>query len=244
MVFLCLGYLNYAQKADSIFKVANSFYQKGAYKDALKNYKQIEKLQLESADLYYNLGNTYYKLNQVAPAIYNFVKALQLDPNNDDYKNNLTIAQRMTIDKIDILPKTFLQKLDSTYIKSLSFENWAFVSITSIILFVLFFLIYYFSVNPGKKRLFFIFAIISLIITLFSFSFAYSGYNYSKHNKPAIIFSAKASVKNAPTLNSTEAFELHEGTKVVILEKVDGWLKIKLSDGKIGWISKNDLKSL
>jgi len=244
LVFLCLGFLNFAQTPDSLFKAANTFYQKGDYKNALKSYKQIEQQQFESADLYYNLGNTYYKLNKVAPAIYYFEKALKLDPNNIDIKNNLTVAQRMTIDKIDVLPKTFLQKLDNTYIKSLSFETWAKVTVISIILFVLFFLSYYFSVNSGRKRLYFILAIISIIVVLFSFSFAYSGYKYSKNNKPAIIFSAKASVKDAPTLNSNEAFELHEGTKVIILEQVDSWFKIKLSDGKIGWISKTDLKAI
>jgi len=242
LVFLCLGFLNYAQTPDSIFKTANAFYQKGDYKNALKAYQQIEKQQFESADLYYNLGNTYYKLNMVAPAIYNFEKALKLNPNNPDFKNNLTVAQRMTIDKIDILPKTFLQKLDNTYIRSLSFENWALITIVAIILFVFFFLAYYFAAHPGKKRLFFILAITGLIVVLFSFSFAYSGYNYSKNHKPAIIFSAKVSVKDAPTLNSNEAFELHEGTKVTILEQVANWFKIKLADGKIGWILKSDLK--
>ncbi len=244
LAFLFLGFVNFAQTPDSLFKAANAFYQKGDYKNALKNYEQIEKQQVESADLYYNLGNTYYKLNKVAPAIYYFEKALKLSPNNDDFKNNLTVAQRMTIDKIDVLPKTLLQKLDNTYIKSLSFETWAKIAIVAIILFVLLFLVYYFSAYSGRKRLYFILAFISLIVVLFSFSFAYSGYNYSKNHKPAIIFSAKASVKNAPTLNSNEAFELHEGTKVVILEQVDSWFKIKLADGKIGWISKTDLKAI
>ncbi len=244
LIFLCLGFINFAQTPDSLFKTANAFYQKGNYKDALKNYEQIEKQQVESADLYYNLGNTYYKLNKVAPAIYYFEKALKLNPNNSDFKNNLTVAQRMTIDKINILPKTLLQKLGNIYIKNLSFETWSKIAIVAMILFVLMFLVYYFSAYSGRKRLYFILAFISLIIVLFSFSFAYSNYNYSKNNKPAIIFSAKASVKNAPTLNSNEAFELHEGTKVIILEQVDSWFKIKLADGKIGWISKSDLKAI
>jgi len=242
LVFLCLGFINFAQTSNNLFKTANAFYQKGDYDNALKNYNQIEKQNVESADLYYNLGNTYYKLNKVAPAIYYFEKALKLDPNNEDFKNNLTVAQRMTIDKINILPKTFLQKLDQTYIKNISFETWAKVAIVSIILFVLFFLAYYFSVYSNRKRLYFVLATISIITVLFSFSFAYSGNNYNKTHRPAIIFLAKANVKNAPTLNSTEAFELHEGTKVIILEQVDGWFKIKLADGKLGWISKTDLK--
>ena len=79
---------------------------------------------------------------------------------------------------------------------------------------------------------------------MFSFAFAYTGFNYTEHNKPAIIFVQRASIKDAPTPNANEAFELHEGTKVLILEQVDRWQKIKLADGKIGWIIKTDLKAL
>lgn len=235
---------NFAQTPDDIFKLANEFYQKGAYENALNAYHQIENQQIESADLYYNLGNTYYKLNQVAPAIYYFEKALKLEPTNADFKNNLTIAKRMTIDKIDIIPKTFLQKLDENYIRKFSFETWALVAIMSSILFVLLFLSYYFAYHSGLKRLYFILSIFSVIAILLSYTFAYTGFDYEKNHQPAIIFSQTVSIKNAPTINSTDVFELHEGTKVVILEQVDNWLKIKLADGKIGWIAKTDLKAL
>jgi len=244
LLALSFGHFGLAQNTDTLFKTANEFYQKGDYNAALKSYQQIEKQQLESADLYYNLGNTYYKLNQIAPTIYNYEKALLLDPNNDDIKNNLTIAQRMTIDKIDVLPKTFLQKLEATYIRSVKFETWAYIAICASILFVLLFLAYYFSYHTGKKRLYFILAMASFITVVLGFSFAYSGFQYTKNHQPAIVFSAKASVKNAPTLNSNEVFELHEGTKVIILEQVEDWLKIKLADGKIGWLSETDLKAL
>lgn len=247
ILFVFFGSLSlsiFAQTPANIFKTANDFYQKGEYENALKNYQLIESKHLESTDLYFNLGNTYYKLNQVAPAIYYFEKALQLDPTNDDFKNNLSIAQRMTIDKIDIIPKTFLQKLDENYIRKFDFKTWALIAIISSILFVLLFLSYYFAYHSGLKRLYFILSIASIISIILSYTFAYTGYNFEKSHQPAIIFSQTVSVKNAPTLNSTNVFELHEGTKVIILEQVDDWLKIKLADGKIGWIAKTDLKAL
>jgi len=242
--FLVIGSSSFAQTTEVLFKAANDFYKKGAYENALKSYQQIEAKQLESADLYYNLGNTYYKLNQVAPAIYYFEKALKLDPTNKDFKNNLSIAQRTTIDKIDSIPKTFLQKIDESYIRKFSFETWAYVSIVASILFVLLFLSYYFAFHSTLKRLYFILSILSFLFIILSFTFAYTGADYEKNHQPAIIFSQLARVKNAPTLNSTDVFELHEGTKVIILEQVDDWLKIKLADGKIGWIAKTDLKAL
>jgi tetratricopeptide (TPR) repeat protein len=233
-----------AQTPDSLFVKANNFYQKGAYQEAVDTYKKIESQSTVSTDLYYNIANAYYKRNEVAPAIYYYEKALQLDPNNQDARYNLAFANRMTIDKIDILPKSFLQKIEDNYIRIFKYDTWALIAVISSILFVLLFLSYYFSFISSRKRLYFIGAIISLFVLVMSFSFAYSGHTYAKNNNPAIIFALRAAVKDAPTPNSNTVFELHEGTKVLILEKVDTWQKIKLPDGKIGWISKSNLKAL
>lgn len=233
-----------AQTPDSLFVKANNFYQKEAYQEAVDTYKKIAEHNVVSTDLYFNLANTYYKLNEVAPAIYNYEKALQLDPNNQDARYNLAFANRMTIDKIDVLPKSFFQKIEDNYIRVFKYDTWALIAVVSSILFVLLFLSYYFSYTSTRKRLYFISAIISLFVLVMSFAFAYSGHTYAKNNNPAIIFSLRAAVKDAPTPNSNTVFELHEGTKVLILEKVDTWQKIKLADGKIGWIDQNDLKAL
>jgi tetratricopeptide (TPR) repeat protein len=245
VVFICMvGNLSSAQTPDSLFVAANNFYKTGAYKEAIDTYKKIESKKVVSADLFYNMANTYYKRNEVAPAIYYYEKALKLDPGNEDAKYNLAFANRMTIDKIDVLPMSFFQKLDKQYIRALKYDTWAVIAVCSSILFVLLFLSYYFSFSSSRKRLYFISAVMSLIILILSFTFAYSGYTYAKNNKPAIIFALRAPIKDAPTPNSNNVFELHEGTKVMILEQVDTWKKIKLPDGKIGWIDQNNLKAL
>jgi len=77
---------------------------------------------------------------------------------------------------------------------------------------------------------------------LISVMIAYAGLDYHKKNQPAIVFSEKAQIKNAPTFNSEDVFTLHEGTKVMVLDEVDDWYKIKLSDGKIGWVRTGVLK--
>ncbi|NQW35597.1 MAG: SH3 domain-containing protein [Flavobacteriales bacterium] len=245
VVILCsVSAVTMAQTSEKLYESANTLYQKESYQEALDIYKKIEAQDSASVGLYYNMANTYYKLNQVAPSIYYYEKTLSLDPNNKDASYNLAFAQRMTIDKIDVLPKTFLQRIDQNYIKIIKFDTWAIMAISASILFVLLFLSYYFSYVSTRKRLYFITAILALITTLFSFAFAYKGYDFAQNNKPAIIFEQSASVKDAPTPNSTEVFELHEGTKVFVLEQVGTWQKIKLADGKIGWISKTDLKAL
>ena len=106
------------------------------------------------------------------------------------------------------------------------------------------FLLFYFAEVPAKKRLFFITSILSFIILIVSIFITYNQYNNSKNNLEAIIFAEKTEVRNAPTLNSEAVFNLHEGTKVLVLDAVDNWKKIRIADGKIGWIIKDELKLL
>ena len=228
----------------SLFDDANLLYKEGKFNEAIKLYKQIEAKDSVSSNLYYNLGNSYYKLNNVANTIYNYEKALLLDPLNKDAANNLAFAKRMTIDNIEVLPKTFLQKFEVNYIQKLSYNQWAMLSIIFSILGSTLFLLFYFSTISNKKRIYFLTSIASFLFLIISVFTTYHQYQKFINTKYAIVFSPKISVNNAPTLNSDEIFELHEGTKVNVLDAVDNWKKIKLSDGKIGWVSIDDIKML
>ncbi len=232
----------YAQSNEKLFEQANQFYKKADYKNAISTYQKIEKSRVYSDALYFNLGNCFYKLNEVAPAIYYYEKALKLNPLNDDAKYNLILANRMTIDVIDEIPKTFIQKIESNFLHKISIETWAVVAIVFSILTGLFFLMYYFSIASTLKRLFFVLSMSSFGLMILSILIAFKGVNYEKNHQPAIIFSEKAVVKNAPTFNSEDVFILHEGTRVEVLDTVDDWYKIKLTDGKIGWVKTGVLK--
>ena len=234
----------FAQSADGLFAKANNEYKLEQYEAAIATYTQIEDSGVVSSELYYNLGNCYYKLNQVAPSIFNYEKALLIDPLNDDAQNNLVFARRLTIDNIEELPKSLFQKIDGAVVKKLSYDNWAIVSISLSILGVLLFFLFYFSYSPSKKRLFFVTSMLSFILLITSSIFAFKEYSYSKNNIEAIIFAQETEIKNAPTLNSENVFTLHEGTKVKILDTVDNWKKIRIADGKIGWIVSDELKVL
>lgn len=233
-----------AQNIDSVFQKANDAYHKAFYEEALYNYIKIDSLKMQSADLYYNLGNTYYKLNQIAPSIYYYEKALLLSPKHEDAKQNLSFAQRMTIDAFETLPKSLFQKINETIIYPVSYNIWAWVTIVFAFLVSLFFLLYHFSEYANTKRLFFTFSIINVGLFLLSLSFVIKAKHHSNHNQPAIVFSSVVSVKSEPNSSSSEAFELHEGTKVQVLEKIDNWHKIKLVDGKIGWLKSDVIKKL
>ncbi|GAB7255880.1 tetratricopeptide repeat protein [Polaribacter sp. OB-PA-B3] len=233
-----------AQNIDSLFNSANELYRNGNYDKAIESYKQILKQDVVSDELFYNLGNSYYKLNKVGPSIFYYEKALQLNPLNQDVKNNLVFAKRLALDNIEEVPKTFFQKFNANYLQKLSYDEWAAVTIVFVLLSAILFLLFYFAYKPIKKRFFFTVAIISFILFLATISVTYNQYNFSKNTKQAIVFSSKTEVRNAPTLNSEEVFTLHEGTKVIVLDAVDNWKKIKLADGKIGWIISDEIKLL
>jgi tetratricopeptide (TPR) repeat protein len=231
-----------AQSNSSLFEKANNAYKSENYQEAIKLYQQIEAKDSISSTLYFNLGNAYYKLNNVANTIYYFEKALMLDPLNNDAANNLEFAKRMTIDNIEVLPKTFFQRFEENYIQKLSYNQWAILSVVFSFLAAILFLLFYFSSISSKKRVYFLTSILSFLLLAVSVFTTYHQYQRAINTKYAIVFAAKISVSNAPTTNSEEVFVLHEGTKVNVLDTLDNWKKIKLADGKIGWISADALK--
>jgi len=233
-----------AQNADSLFVAANNLYKNDKFETAIKNYKKIESQNLISSELYYNLGNCYYKLNKVGPSIYYYEKALKLNPLNEDVRKNLVFAKRLALDNIQDLPQTFVQKINTDYLQKLSYNEWAILVIIFSITGSALFLLFFFEEVSSKKRFYFTTSIGSFLLLITSLIITYKQYNLSKNNIEAIIFAEKTEVRNAPTLNSEKVFTLHEGTKVSILDRVDYWEKIKIADGKIGWIDSNDLKLL
>ncbi len=246
IVFLLLIIASYtsAQNVDSLFVSANGLYKNGKFKEAIEQYKAIESKGLVSSELYYNLGNSYYKLNKVGPSIYFYEKALKLDPLNKDVSTNLVFAKRLALDNIEALPKTIFQKFNKNYLQKLSYNQWAVLIVVLSVLASLFFLMFYFVEASLKKRIYFIASIFSFLLLLGSFFITENQYNLSKNKKEAIVFASKTSIKNAPTLNAEEIFTLHEGAKVIVLDAIDDWKKIKIADGKLGWIIASEIKEI
>ncbi|MDO5979154.1 SH3 domain-containing protein [Flavivirga spongiicola] len=228
----------------TLFGKANALYNEGKYAEAIDNYNAILDTENHSADLYFNLANAHYKLNNIAPSVYFYEKALQLAPNDEDIKNNLSFAQNMTIDAIDVIPEAGLSKLLKNITNAMSFDNWARTAIGLVFCFVVLFLIYYFAYSTWSKRLTFMGSLISLALLCLSLAFAFHKYNLDRKDNPAIVFVQESKVKSDPNSRSEESFRLHEGTKVQVLESYNDWKKIKLSDGKMGWVSSEDIKLL
>jgi tetratricopeptide (TPR) repeat protein len=246
VLFLLLMIANVitAQNVDTLFVSANKLYRNGAFKEAIKKYKKIESQDSVSSELYLNLGNAYYKLNKVGPTIFYYEKALKLDPLNVNVKNNLVFAKRLALDNIEEVPKTVFQRFNKNYLQKLSYNEWAVIVVVFSFSSCIFFLLFYFGYSSTRKRIYFTTSGISFILLIFCIFITYNQYNQTKKNKEAIVFVEKTVVRNAPTFNSEEVFILHEGTKVMVLDAVDNWKKIKLVDGKQGWMIADEIKLL
>jgi len=240
IAFLFCG-LGFSQNSQ-FFEEGNRLYNEAHYYEALDKYTQILDSGEHSAELYFNMGNAHYKLNNIAPSIYFYEKALLLKPNDKEIKNNIAFARNMTIDAIDKVPEIGFSSVVNKWARSFHFETWAKFSVGFSILFVLLFLFYYFSYSSFRKRFAFITSTICLILVFVTLGLTFHGQNLVEANQPAIVFAKESQIKSEPNLRSTEAFKLHEGTKVQVLDTVDNWKKIKIDDGKTGWVMNDDIK--
>ncbi|PHS67306.1 MAG: ion channel protein [Flavobacterium sp.] len=227
-----------------LFEQGKELYKAEKYQEAINSWMKIVDNKKHSASLYYNLGNAHYKLNNIGPSIYYYEKALLLNPNDSDIKNNLAFAENARVDAIEPLPKTIFYQWYHRVSSVLTFDGWAIASVVFSVGFVLLFLLYYFSYSEGKKRLFFVSSMVSILLLGMSLSMVYSTFEDAIKNHPAIIFSESIEVKDGPSLGNETSFTLHEGTKVQIIERDSDWVKIQIANGKDGWIPLSDLKEL
>ena len=230
--------------AQSGFEKGNALYQKGQYEQAIQAYESVLDSRQQSADLYFNLGNCYYKLNKVAPSIYNYEKALVLAPEDVDIANNLKFAQKLTIDEVKEVPKVGFAKLLRDFTGMYHYNTWAWISIVFGLLFLGFFMGYYFSLAAVLKRIFFFGMFVWVLFLLVSVGAAIFERNHFVTDRPAIVFAEVTEVKSEPQKASPATFILHEGTKVFVKEILGKWKKIELTDGTEGWIESGAIREV
>lgn len=243
LLMTLVTFISFSQNSEK-FEKGKTHYKEANYEAAIGAWESILESGEHSAALYYNLGNAYFKAEQIGPSIYYYEKALQLAPNDSEIKNNLAIAQSRTIDAIEPVPENFF----STWLKKIAdiftFDGWAWVTVFFVLSFTVLFLLYYYSSLSSKKRLLFALSFIALFFAIASLSFAFITYDKIENEHTVIVFAQSTQVRSEPLNRSEVSFVLHEGTKVTITEEEDEWSRILLADGKEGWILKKDLKEL
>ncbi|GAB4159519.1 MAG: tetratricopeptide repeat protein [Winogradskyella sp.] len=244
LLVCCFSLVVYSQK-DQLFDEANALYNDGKYAEAIDKYEAILDSGQHSAALYFNLGNANYKLNNIAPSIYYYEKALLLNPDDKDIKNNLVgYAQNMTIDAIETVPQVGFAKIINNIVNTFKKDTWAKMAIVGVMVFVLLFLLYHFSYATTRKRIAFVVSVFSFFFACFSVTMAFQKEQLEKNDNPAVVFAQESRVKAEANRTSEEVFRLHEGTKVQVIDAYEGWNKIKLSDNSMGWIPSKDIKMI
>jgi tetratricopeptide (TPR) repeat protein len=219
-------------------------YKNGDYQKAIDSWEQILETGQHSAAVYFNMGNAYYKLNEIGPSIYYYEKALQLAPSDRDIKNNLAFAENARIDAIEPLPKTIFRVWYERISGVFAYDGWATVAITLSFLSALLFLWYFFSRNARQKRVAFLTSIGCGLLMMGSLVMAFVTYGEDLKKQFAIVFSSQVEVRNEPTVRGEAVFILHEGTKVQVLDREGDWARISIADGKDGWLLHSAVKEL
>jgi len=240
-VLLSVFQINASEALQDSIKKANKLYLAKNFEASAKTYNSIVKLGYESPELYYNLGNAYYKANKIALAIVNYERALKLKPSFDDARYNLDMANKLIIDKIEIVPEFFLTTWFKAIILMFSFDTWAYLSVFLFLLCLLFLGIYFFSKLLSFRKFSFFFAFFLLVMAILSFVFARKQHYYQVETKYAIIYETTVTLKSSPSESGTNIFPLHEGTKVQMLENIGEWTQVKVADGKQAWLKKESI---
>lgn len=244
IIVLLFYFVQFGFANEAAFKKANDLYKNENYLAAVQVFESISKSGFEAADLYFNIGNCYYKLGKTAPAIYNYEKALLLNPEDQAIKTNLTFAQKLAIDDIKIVPEVGFKNIIKKTTNLFHYDTWAWLSIGLAFFGLFTFLGYYFSGTVLLKRLFFSIFIVALLSVFVAVAAGFYNKKLDMTYNPAIVFATTTPLKAAPKNSSETVLTLHEGTKVVILQELGNWNQVSLSDKTIAWINKNDIKKI
>jgi len=232
---------SHSQNNNSIFDSANYHYSKGNYDKAIQLYQRILNKNVEAPQLYFNLGNAYYKTNRIGLAILYYEKAKKLSPKDEDVENNLTLSGLKTEDKINPLPQLFIAEWINSITNLMSEKNWSITCIIVWCISLIFFTLYFSSSAILLKKIFFYSAFISLIMAISTFFLAQHKCAEIKNNNYAVVIAPTTTINSSPAEKSTKLFILHEGSKVKIISEDNDWIEIKLANGNVGWIQKKDI---
>jgi tetratricopeptide (TPR) repeat protein len=237
-------FVAFGQEKDTTFENANAAYNAGQFEKAVMLYKQILESGQHSAELYFNLGNSYYRLNQVGESIFYFEKAKQLQPTDEDINVNSSFAQNMAIDAVEVLPKSQVTQLKDSIIELFSQEGWAYFIVLLAWLLVLFWGLYLWNKIPFIKRTFFVSSLVLALFLIGSLFIAVIKSANTADTTYGILFNEKMEVWAEPNSRAEVLFLLHEGTKVQMLDELQDWQKIRIANGSEGWIKNAKVRSL
>lgn len=236
IIFITASLTLSAQDHAQLWEKANALFTAGEYQKAIDAYEQILLSGQESAKLYFNLGNAYYKAGNMNNAILNYERAKILAPGDEDIDFNLKVANQFVVTRIEELPKPFFTRTWNKLTNLFSTDKWASASLISFLLFLTLLGLYLFGKNINVRRIAFWMGVLMLVISFFSYGFAAKQKKLITNRNMAIVFCPRVTVKSSPSQSGTDLFLIYEGLKVEITQKIEKWNEIKLADGNKGWL--------
>jgi tetratricopeptide (TPR) repeat protein len=231
-------------QTNMLFAKGNDQYAKAKYQEAVQTYQAILNDGYQSATVYFNLGNAYYKLGEIPSALLYYEKAHKLAPGDDDIIFNIQLTNLKTTDKVDAAPELFLTKWWEAFILCCSLGT---LTVFSVLFFIAGFgilILYLFAPSVNIKKTSFYAGLTLVFLGLITILMAGNQVHYFASHRQAIVFNNAATVKSEPSAASKNLFVIHDGTKVDVLENNNGWMRIQLSNGNEGWIMATDAKEI
>lgn len=241
-LILSFGSMAFAQS--NAVKQANNLYSKGDYSSAAKLYEKILTTEGVAPELYYNLGNAYYKTNEIGRSILNYERALRLSPTFDDARFNLELAQLKVIDNNVQIPTFFIGRWIENLIKLQKSNQWLGLSIILFLISLISAFLFVFGSTRQFRKMSFYVGSILLGISVLMLIFSGIRKDQLLNHHEAIVLTGVVSVKGSPDKSGTDLFQLHEGTKVVVKSTLGSWTEIKLGNGNIGWVEQDNIERI
>lgn len=223
---------------------ADDEYAKGNYQQAIKDYQEILKTGV-SSEIYYNLGNAYYRTDNITQALLAYERALQLSPGDNDIRFNLQYARSKTIDKITPETEMFFVTWYNSLVNFTSVDRWANTAIVSIVMALLLILVFLFAPQMWARKSGFYGSAVFLLLFAFANLFAFQQKHELETKQGAIVIAPTVNVKKTPAASGTDVFVIHEGTRVDITDRgMKQWRGVKLADGREGWLKTSQIEEI
>jgi len=243
LLMMMLGSLAlFGQPDTELFEQGNKAFMDQEYTVAVEKYEKLIQTGNVAAEVYYNLGNAYYKTGNIASSILNYERALRLNPSDDDITYNLRIAYLATIDKIEPVPVVFYEKWWNDFVNGGSVNTRAVLTVVLFWISLILASVYLFSTRVTLRKIMFFGSLIFLFSGFFAWYLTYSQHQYLTNNKAALIFTESAYVKSSPDNKSANLFMLHSGTRIDVIDELQDWKKIRIANGNEGWIEKKAIE--
>ncbi len=226
---------------DALWDMANAAYANSDFLGAEKAYQAILGRDMHSAELYYNLGNTYYRNGSVGRALLYLYKAQKLAPSDRDIAHNIEVVKLSAVDEIEELPELFVKRWAEWVSIRFSAFGWTVLSLVSLALSLSFVLLFIFAQGLGLRRLGLSLGLLFMVLFGLATSYALSASAEILEPSEAVVLRKRESVRSAPDRSSAEIFQLHEGTKVSVEREFDDWCEVRIGDGKQGWVRLSSL---